>query len=105
MKLFEDPIWAPIFQAPLAAHRDLAYKQLKKVADSGIVSVLNFVHDPTNIFTAHQMIGTVSGSTATKFTVHYNLFGGSIVALHTERHKAIFEKLDRLQITGCFCLT
>lgn len=51
------------------------------------------------------MLGTVIGSTTTKFTVHYNLFGGSIVALHTERHKYIFEKLDRLEITGCFCLT
>lgn len=67
----------------MSAHRDLAYKQLKNVADSGLVSVLNFIDDPTNIFTAHEMIGMVSGSTTTKFTVHYNLFGGSIVALHT----------------------
>ena len=80
----------------MSAHRDLAYKQLKKVADSGIVSVLNFIDDPTNIFTAHEMLGMVNGSTTTKFTVHYNLFGGSIVALHTQRHKHIFEKLDRL---------
>lgn len=80
----------------MAAHRDLAYKQLKKVADSGLVSVLNFIHDPTNIFTAHEMIGSVAGSTTTKFTVHYNLFGGSIVALHTDRHSGIFEKLDKL---------
>lgn len=105
MKLFEDPVWNPIYEAPLSVHRDLAYKQLKLVAKSGIVSVLNFINDPTNIFTAHEMIGMVSGSTATKFTVHYNLFGGSIVALNTERHKYIFEQLDRLEITGCFCLT
>jgi acyl-CoA oxidase len=45
------------------------------VAKAGIVSVRNFFDDPTNIFTAHEMIGTVSASTATKFTVHYNLFG------------------------------
>jgi len=69
---------------------------LKKVTSSGVVSVLNFIDDPTNIFTAHEMIGTVSGSTSTKFTVHYNLFGGTIVALHTERHKKIFEKIDKL---------
>jgi acyl-CoA oxidase len=55
--------------------RDKAYKTLKKVADSGIVSVRNFFDDPTNIFTAHEMLGTVDGSTSTKFTVHYNLFG------------------------------
>lgn len=90
IKLFDNPVWKPIFEAPLKEHRDLAYKQLKSVADSKLVSVLNFVDDPTNIFTAHEMIGTVSGSTTTKFTVHYNLFGGSIVALHTDRHKDIF---------------
>jgi len=69
---------------------------LKKVTSSGVVSVLNFIDDPTNIFTAHEMIGMVSGSTTIKFTVHYNLFGGTIVALHTERHKKIFEKIDKL---------
>lgn len=47
----------------------------------------------------------VSPSTATKFTVHYNLFGGSIVALHTERHQYLFPLLDKFEITGCFCLT
>jgi acyl-CoA oxidase len=25
--------------------------------------------------------------------------------LHTERHKAIFDKIDDLSIVGCFCLT
>jgi len=75
------------------------------VVKSGIVSVRNFFNDPTNIFTAHEMIGSIAGSTATKFTVHYNLFGGSIVALHTDRHKYIFDQIDSLEVTGCFCLT
>lgn len=104
-KLFEDPIWTPKYDAPLPAHRQLAYDQLAKVAHSGLVSVRNFFHDPTNIFTAHEMIGNVASSTATKFTVHYNLFGGSIVALHTERHAYIFDLIDSLAVTGCFCLT
>jgi acyl-CoA oxidase len=73
--LLKDPVWTPEFNVPLSAMRDKAYKTLKKVANSGIVSVRNFFDDPTNIFTAHEMLGTVDGSTATKFTVHYNLFG------------------------------
>lgn len=96
----------------MPAHRELAYQQLSKVAKSGIVSVQNFFNDPTNIFTAHEMIGNIAPATATKFTVHYNLFGnyisykgGSIVALHTERHKYIFDQIDNLNVTGCFCLT
>lgn len=57
--------------------------QLKAVANSQVVKVTDFFSDPVNIFTAHENIGMVSPSTVTKFTVHYNLFGGSIVALHT----------------------
>ena len=51
------------------------------------------------------MIAQVDASTATKFTVQFNLFGGSIYALHTERHKHLFEKIDSLEILGCFCIT
>lgn len=47
----------------------------------------------------------VCGSTAVKFTVQFNLFGGSCLALHTERHKHIFDQIDDLRICGCFCLT
>ena len=74
-EVFKDDVWTPRYNIDLPAQRDLAYKQLSKVAKSGIVSVRNFFNDPTNIFTAHEMIGNVSGSAATKFTVHYNLFG------------------------------
>jgi acyl-CoA oxidase len=85
--------------------RDMSMNQLRAVAKSQIVKVTDFFSDPVNIFTAHENIGMVSASTVTKFTVHYNLFGGSIVALHTERHKYLFPLLDKLDITGCFCLT
>jgi acyl-CoA oxidase len=104
-ELFKDPIWTPVYNVPLAAERERAYKQLSFISKSNLVSVRNFINDPTNIFTAHEMIGGVSGSTATKFTVHYNLFGGSMIALHTDRHKYLFDKIDKLEITGCFCLT
>jgi acyl-CoA oxidase len=63
--------------------RDISMNQLKAVANSQVVKVTDFFSDPVNIFTAHENIGMVSPSTVTKFTVHYNLFGGSIVALHT----------------------
>jgi len=42
---------------------------LSKVAKAKIVSVTDFINDPTNIFTAHEFLGQVNPSTATKFTV------------------------------------
>lgn len=44
-------------------------------------------------------------STSIKFTVQFNLFGGSVFALHTDRHKSYFKGIDTLDVTGCFCLT
>jgi len=49
--------------------RDLAYKRIKAVADSKLFSIFDFDNDPINLFTAHEMLGQVNGSLATKFTV------------------------------------
>jgi acyl-CoA oxidase len=42
---------------------------------------------------------------ATKFTVQFNLFGGTLIGLGTERHNKFIEGIDTLDYTGCFCLT
>ncbi len=70
-----------------------------------MLSVTDFEKDPLNIFTAHEFLGQVDPSAGTKLTVQFNLFGGSVFALHTERHKGLFPKIDNLDIVGCFCLT
>lgn len=51
------------------------------------------------------MLGQVDGSLATKFTANFNLFGGTLMALHTERHLPFMKKLDSLENMGCFCFT
>lgn len=51
------------------------------------------------------MLGSVDGSLATKFTVQFNLFGGTLMALHTDRHLNFMKKVDSLEHMGCFCLT
>jgi acyl-CoA oxidase len=47
----------------------------------------------------------IDGSLATKFTVQFNLFGGTLIGLGTERHEKYLDGVDSLQTTGCFCLT
>ncbi len=68
-KLFEDPIFFPKQDITLDEKRALAYKRLKKVSDAKLFSIYDFVNDPKNLFTAHEMLGQVDGSLATKFTV------------------------------------
>lgn len=51
------------------------------------------------------MLGWADASLATKFTVQYNLFGGTLMALHTDRHLPFMKKVDDLTNMGCFCFT
>jgi len=103
--LFKDPVWIPKYNMSWTETRDEPYKKLKKVQESGLVSVKDFFNNPKNIFLAHEFIAQIDSSTVTKFTVQYNLFGGSMVALHTDRHAKYFDKIDSFEIVGCFCLT
>lgn len=69
-KVFEDPVFHSKYQFNnLDEERDVAFKRLKKVADAKLFSIFDFQNDPINLFTAHEMLGTVDGSLATKFTV------------------------------------
>jgi acyl-CoA oxidase len=38
-------------------------------------------------------------------TVQWNLFGGSVIKLGTERHRNILPGVDNLHNVGCFALT
>ena len=76
-----------------------------------VISVFDFKNNPLNIFANHEMAGWVDGSFATKLlifirlTVQYNLFGGSLIFLGSERHSAITKGVDNLATIGCFALT
>ena len=83
-KLLEDPVFHSRMKfGSLDEERDLAFKRLKKIADAKMFSIFDFEDDPVNLFTCHEMLGTVDGSVATKFTVQNNLFGGTLMALST----------------------
>ena len=41
-KLLEDPVFAPKFNTSLDEKRDIAYAQIKRVCDEGIVSIFDF---------------------------------------------------------------
>lgn len=104
--LLKDPEFAPIYNYKnWDETREHPLRKLKKVTESKVVSVTDFAKNPHNIFAAHEFIAMACGSTVIKFTVQFNLFGGSIFALCTERHKHLFEKIDSLDVFGCFCLT
>ena len=82
--------------------------RLSKVCgeDEKFLSVQDFGNNPHRIFAAHELIGLSDPSLATKLTVQFNLFGGTVFGLGTERHHGKFlEKIDRATQVGCFSLT
>ena len=68
-------------------------------------TVWDFQKDPKNLLTSHEMLGYINGDVATKFTVQFNLFGGSVMAFHTDRHLDFISNIDSLTNMGCFCFT
>ena len=63
---------------------------------------MTFERNPLNIFAVHELVGMVDGSVATKLTVQFNLFGGTILKLGSERHRGIAKGVDDLSVIGCF---
>ena len=41
----------------------------------------------------------------TRMTVQFNLFGGTVLRLGTERHHHLLDGIDNLEEVGCFGLT
>ncbi|KAJ3085618.1 hypothetical protein HK102_013990 [Quaeritorhiza haematococci] len=102
---FKDPIFVPRFNVSLSYEREVALERLKKIVEGGFISVFDFETNPLNIFAAHEVSGMIEGSMATKLTVNWNLYGGTVLKLGTERHRKYLKGVDNLSAIGCFCLT
>ena len=105
-ELFKDEIFVPRYNVSLEEERDIALQRLQAICDKKLISVLNFRDNPHRIFSVHEAVGMMDGATATKMTVQFNLFGGTVLKLGTERHhKLLVEDIDNLKSVGCFGLT
>eukprot|EP00743_Colponemidia_sp_Colp-15_P001275 GILK01001398.1.p1 GENE.GILK01001398.1~~GILK01001398.1.p1 ORF type:complete len:666 (+),score=124.04 GILK01001398.1:45-2000(+) len=104
-EFLKNPVFLPQWTATLPEEREYAYQKLKAVCEAGFVSVRDFTTNPRNIFSIQEMLGFVDASLATKFTVQFNLFGGTLLKLGTERLHDIIPAIDRFDKVGCFALT
>merc|ERR1719471_1647316 len=93
-------VFTPRYNTILREEREIAYARLKAFCDTKLFSVRNFLDNPRAIFAAHEL--APDGSMATKMTVQFNLFGGTVLKLGTARHHAILDGIDSLADVGCF---
>ena len=85
-ELFKDPLFTPRYALTLPEERELALARLKALCENKSISVRDFIHNPHRIFSVHETVGMMDGSVATKMTVQFNLFGGTVLKLGTEHH-------------------
>ncbi|KAJ3043199.1 hypothetical protein HDV00_005519 [Rhizophlyctis rosea] len=99
------PLYLPRYDVTLRYEREIALERLKRVAEHGFISVFDFEQNPLNVFAAHEVSGMVDGSFTTKMTVQWNLFGGTVIKLGTDRHRKYLKEIDSMNAVGCFALT
>merc|ERR1719480_636824 len=97
-------LFKPRYNLTLDEERELALKRLKAICDAGFISVLDFVNNPLKIFAAHEL-AVIDPAMGTKMTVQFNLFGGTVLKLGTERPHYLLPGIDKLEDVGCFGLT
>merc|ERR1719412_2357675 len=105
-KFISEPVMIPRYNISLAEERDLALRRLQRICDNKFISVLDFWNNPLRIFAAHELAAIIDPAMTTKMTVQFNLFGGTVLKLGTERHhNKLLKGIDNLQDIGCFGLT
>lgn len=80
-EFLRQPLFTPRYHVSMRFERELALERLQRLCDAGYISVLDFWKDPRRIFAAHEIGGIPDGSCATKMTVQFNLFGGTVLKL------------------------
>jgi len=105
-EFISEPVMIPRYNISLAEERELALRRLQRICDSEFISVLDFWNNPLRIFAAHELAAIIDPAMTTKMTVQFNLFGGTVLKLGTERHHSkLLKGIDNLQDIGCFGLT
>lgn len=105
-EFMSDPVMVPRYNIPLHEERDVALARLQRICDNKFISVLDFRTNPLRIFAAHELAAIIDPAMTTKMTVQFNLFGGTVLKLGTERHHdKLLEGIDNLNDIGCFGLT
>ncbi|KAL4447754.1 hypothetical protein ABPG75_004973 [Micractinium tetrahymenae] len=99
-------LFTPRYAVPLAEEREVALARLRVLCHSGNFAIEDFRRDPMKIFAAHEVAAFADPSVATKMTVQFNLFGGTVLKLGTARHHAqLLRGITSLDDVGCFALT
>jgi acyl-CoA oxidase len=104
-KLLKDQLFIPQYNISLDEERQLTRQRLHRVADLGLLTPQDYIHDPCKLFAIHEVIALADSSLVTAFTIQFNITIGSLMFLGTEKHRKYIPEALAMRITGVFCLT
>eukprot|EP00762_Andalucia_godoyi_P005555 ANDGO_00617.mRNA.1 Acyl-coenzyme A oxidase len=105
-KILMDPVFAPVYDLDMEKARELTGRRLKKLCQSGILKLADLKTNYLRYISFfEETAAATDGSLTTAQGVLFNLFGGSIVNLGTERHAWLVKEIETGQTMGCFGMT
>lgn len=106
--------WSDQWKAAISKIRgDKGYEagadQLRELVKSGLLKLTDLKNDPARFFEAHRLLAwrcpEIGPGFWIRFTVHYNLFAGTVLAVGSDEQIARLEDIQRQGLLGCFGLT
>jgi len=90
-------------------HYNESAARLRVLLKSGVLRLTDIKNNPEHFFEAHDLLSqyatTVGPGFGIRFTVQYNLFAGTIMALGNPDQVAALDTMQAEGVLGCFCLT
>ena len=88
---------------------DESAEQLREISKSGVLKFTDLRDRPERFFASHRTLAerspTIGPGFWIRFTVHYNLFGGTILAVGGDEQLKLLEDIQEKGELGCFALT
>jgi acyl-CoA oxidase len=90
-------------------HYTKSADRLRRLLREGPLKLTDLVNEPERFFKAHDVLSgyatDVGPGFGIRFTVQFNLFAGTVLALGSPEHVKLLDKFQAEGKLGCFCLT
>jgi acyl-CoA oxidase len=108
--LLAEPPFRFVDGATREDYREQVLAWCKELAAAGLLELayprgLEAGRDVGQFVAAFETLAFFDLSLVVKFGVQFGLFGGTIEALGTERHRALLPSIARAELIGCFAMT
>eukprot|EP00941_MAST-03F_sp_MAST-3F-sp1_P002336 g2336.t1 len=109
-----DEEWSTLFAEDVSdirsdVHFEDSANRLRQLVMRGLLRPTDLLSNPERFFLAHRILGSHSSRLGPgfwiRFTVHFNLFAGTVIGLGSEKQIAFLDEMQKKGELGCFGLT